>query len=199
MKKNDHLMLLILIITIVFGIGYTSRASTPSDKLIKQRIQSDAADKIRLRETKVDLAVEDGYVVLFGTVDLYIQKMLYEQIAWKTEGVIEVDNEIRVTPGLPQTDAVIERKIMKVVRTYDRLKGLTITVAVKTGVVNIRITLNHPSDVLFLKRKVAEIDGVISINIQAKFFAYLPVFTNRCYVSGFLPPTPGTIQNIHFA
>ena len=73
-----------------------------------------------------------------------------------------MDNEIRVVPRLPKTDAVIERKIMNIVRTYDRLKGLTITVAVKTGVVNIRIILNCPSDVLFLKRKVAEIDGVIS-------------------------------------
>jgi len=37
--------------------------------------------------------------------------MIYEQIAWKTEGVIEIDNEIRVVPGWPQTDAVIDRKI----------------------------------------------------------------------------------------
>jgi hypothetical protein len=54
-------------------------------------------------------------IVLFGEVGLYIQKMIYEQIAWKTEGVIEIDNEIRVVPGWPQTDAVIDRKIMEVV------------------------------------------------------------------------------------
>jgi hypothetical protein len=31
--------------------------------------------------------VTKGYVVLYGTVGFYIQKMLYEQIAWKTGGV----------------------------------------------------------------------------------------------------------------
>jgi osmotically-inducible protein OsmY len=52
-----------------------------SDKAIKQRIEDQAADTLGLRKTKVDLAVEEGYVVLYGTVGLYIQKMLYEQLA----------------------------------------------------------------------------------------------------------------------
>jgi osmotically-inducible protein OsmY len=120
---------------------------------------------------KVDLAVEEGYVVLYGTVGLYIQKMLYEQIAWKTEGVVEVDNEIRVVPRLVQSDAVIERKIMELAQTHRRLQGVNVIVTVVKGAVQIRTTLNHPQDVLFLKRRVAEIDGVISINIQAKFIA----------------------------
>ena len=47
----------------------------------KQRIEDQAADTLSLRKTQVDLAVEEGYVVLYGTVSLYIQKMLYEQIA----------------------------------------------------------------------------------------------------------------------
>ena len=97
--------------------------------------------------------------------------MLYDQIAWRANGVIEVDNEIRVVPRLPQTDEEIERKIKKVIRTYNRFQKATIIPEVNKGEVNIRITLNHPADVLFLKRRVAEIDGVISIAIQAKFIA----------------------------
>ena len=80
-----------------------------------------------------------------------------------------MDNEIRVVPRLAQRDAVIERKIMELVQTHRRFQGVNIIVAAKAGAVHIRITLDHPSDVLFLKHKVAEIDGVISINIQAKF------------------------------
>ena len=52
---------------------------------------------------------------------LPVVKMLYEQIAWKTEGVIEVDNEIRVVPRFAQSDAVIERKIRDQDRTADGL------------------------------------------------------------------------------
>jgi osmotically-inducible protein OsmY len=97
--------------------------------------------------------------------------MLYEQIAWKTEGVVEVDNEIRVVPRLAQNDAVIERKIIELVQTHRRLQGVNVIVTVEKGAVQIRTTLDHPQDVLFLKRRVAEIEGVVDINIQAKFFA----------------------------
>jgi osmotically-inducible protein OsmY len=169
MKKNRKLMLFVALITIVFGMAHAHSALAMSNKIIKQRIEDKAADTFRLRGTKVDLAVEDGYVVLYGTVGLYIQKMLYEQIAWKIKGVVEVDNEIRVMPGFPQTDTVIERKIMELVQTHRRFQGVDVNVTVKEGAVHIRTTLDHPRDVLFLKSRIAEITGVISINIQAKF------------------------------
>jgi osmotically-inducible protein OsmY len=169
MKKKRNQMLLVGLIIIVSGITHTHTVLAMSDNIIKQRIEDEAVGTLSLRETKVDLAVEDGYVVLYGTVDLYIQKMLYEQIAWKTEGVVEVDNEIRVVPGLPQSDAIIERKIMEIAQTHRRFQGVEVDVTVKEGAVYIRTTLDHPRDVLFLKSRVAEITGVISINIQAKF------------------------------
>ncbi len=169
MKKNRKLMLIVALITIVFGMAHAGAALAMSNKIIKQRIEDEAADTFRLRGTKVDIAVEDGYVVLYGTVGLYIQKMLYEQIAWKTKGVVEVDNEIRVVPGLPQSDTVIEHKIMELVQTHRRFQGVNVIVTVIKGAVHIRATLEHPQDVLFLKRRVAEIEGVTAINIQAKF------------------------------
>lgn len=169
MTKNRNLMLLVVLIITVSGITHAHAALAMSDKIIKQRIEDQAADTFRLRGMKVELAVEDGYVVLYGTVGLYIQKMLYEQIAWKTKGVVEVDNEIRVVPGLQQTDKAIERKIMEIVQTHRRFQGVDVNVTVTEGAVHIRTTLDHPRDVLFLKSRVAEITGVISINIQAKF------------------------------
>jgi osmotically-inducible protein OsmY len=169
MKKNRNLMLLVVLIIIVSGIAHAQAALAMSNKIIKQRIEDEAAETLSLRETKVGLVVEDGYVVLYGTVGLYIQKMLYEQIAWKTKGVVEVDNEIRVVPGLPQTDKAIERKIMEIVQTHRRFQGVDVNVTVKEGAVHIRTTLDHPRDVLFLKHRIAEIKGVIDIYIQAKF------------------------------
>jgi hypothetical protein len=168
MKKNRNMMLLVVLIIIVSGITHAHAALGMSDKAIKQGIEDQAADTLSLRKTKVDLAVEEGYVVLYGTVGLYIQKMLYEQIAWKTEGVVEVDNEIRVVPRLAQSDAVIKRMIRELAQTHRRLQGVNGIVAVEKGANQIRTTLDHPQDVLFLKRRVAEIDGVTDINIQAK-------------------------------
>jgi hypothetical protein len=171
MRVNTKLILTVLVLILAFGWLYLPHASALSDELIKQNIENDAADTLRLRATKVDLVVADGNVVLFGEVGLYIQKMLYEKIAWKNQGVVEVDNEIRVVPRLPQTDAAVERKIMQVIQTHQRFKGAKVAVTVETGNVFIRINLDHPSDILFLKHRVAEIEGVTSIEIQAKFFA----------------------------
>ena len=161
MKKNLNLMMLVVLILIVFVTTHAHATLAMRDKIIKRQIEGKAADTFRLRGSKIDLLVEDGYVVLYGTVGLYIQKMLYEQIAWKTKGVFEVDNEISVVPGLPQTDTAIERKIMELVQTHRRFQCVNVIVMVLKGAVHIRVTLDHPLDVLFLKHKVAEIDGVI--------------------------------------
>jgi len=142
-----------------------------SDISIKQQIEKKAGENANLRTGKVKVAVENGFVVLYGSVDRYIQKMFYEKIAWKTDGVVEVENEIRVIPRVLQADAAIERKVKEIVQTYSRFKGVSISVTVKSGAVNVLITLNHPADVLFLKNRVAEIDGVVSIDIMAKFVA----------------------------
>ncbi len=169
MKKKPKLLLFVALIIIMSGIAYAGAEPATSDKIIKQRIEDKAADTFRLKGTKVDLAVEDGYVVLHGMVGLYLQKMLYEQIAWKTKGVVEVDNEIRVVPRLPRTDPAIERKIMELFQTQRRLQSVDVNVTFKEGAVYLRTTLDHPRDILFLKSRVAEITGVISISIQAKF------------------------------
>ena len=49
---------------------------------------------------------------------------------------------------------------------YDRFQGVSISVTVKAGVVNVLITLNHSVDVLFIKSRIAEIDGVVSAHLQ---------------------------------
>ena len=159
-----------------------------SDDAIKQKIESETNDSYNLRAKKVKIAVENGYVVLYGTVNKYIQKMLYEKITWKTEGVVEVDSEIQVVPIILQTDDAIERKVKEIVQTYPQFQGVSLNVAVKAGAVNVLIRLNHPGDVLFLKKKIAEINGVTSIDILAKFIAWIPF--------GLLPDgaTPWPIQ-----
>jgi hypothetical protein len=152
-----------------------SHASSVSDDVIEQKIASEVSGTHGLRETNVKIAVENGNVVLYGTVDKYIQLMLYEKITWKTEGVVEVDNEIQVVPKFPQTDAAIQRKVKEVVKTHRQFEGIKINVTVEAGAVDVLIELNHPSDVLFLKNRIAEINGVISIDIMAKFIAMDPL------------------------
>lgn len=169
MKTIRNLFLPVVLIIVIFGIVVCLDALAISDKSIQKAIEAKVENTSKLKRVEVKVAVEEGNVILYGTVALYIQKILYEQIAWKTVGVVEVDNEIRVVPQFSQTDPAIERNIMEIVHTHNRLHDMDLKVTVEEGIVSIRGTFEHPSDVLFLKHRVAEIEGVIAVNLQANF------------------------------
>jgi hypothetical protein len=172
MKKFYTMTVFLIAFNMLFGLIVAPLASFTQDDTIKQKIENAASKNSDLRDgSKVKIAVENGYVVLYGTADRYIQKMLFEKIAWKTEGVVEVENEIQIVPKLPQTDAAIERRIKEILQTYPQFQGISVSVSVEAGAVDVLIRLNHPADVVFLKNRIAEIEGVISIDIQAKFIA----------------------------
>ena len=117
------IILPLVAIIVMFVVVVWADTLALSDESIKKGIEGRVANSAELKEAKVNVAVESGNVVLYGAVALYIQKMIYEQIAWKTVGVVEVDNEIRVAPKLPQTDFAIERKIMEIVHTHSQFHG----------------------------------------------------------------------------
>ena len=169
MSYSRNRKLFILALTVLLGMAYVTQALALSDETINQRIEDVAADTPELRETKVRIAIEDGYVVLYGEVRLYSQKMMYGRIAWQTMGVVEVENEIRVVPVVPLDDAAIVHKIREIVKTYRRFHSAQVKIKVEQGCVFLRLTLEHPRDVLFLKHRVAEIEGVIAIKIDASF------------------------------
>jgi osmotically-inducible protein OsmY len=160
-------------IMVVFALGFALPPVKPamamSDKVIKQRIENEAAADHRLKESMVTIDVMRGFVILRGKVSVYIKKMLLEQIAWTTVGVIEVENEIRVIPALPVTDDVIKRQVMDALHAHQRFADINAAVVVEAGVVFIQAIFKDPHDVQKLKHKVAEIQGVREIRIQAEF------------------------------
>lgn len=160
-----------IIITCVFGfaLAHVQPLMAMSDKVIKQKIELETEADHRLRETMVVVDVMQGFVVLRGKVNAYIQKMLFEQIAWKTMGVVEVENEIRVVPDLPATDEAIKRRVMEILHAHESFANIDATISVEAGFVYIQATFKDPHDVQKLKHKVAEIQGVMAIIIRAEF------------------------------
>ena len=83
-----------------------------SDADLKHWIESRAArTPVLMTADEVRVDVDDGFVVLSGQVHLLAQRMEYDQIAWQTIGVREVDNEIVVIPAEVSSDSEIERKV----------------------------------------------------------------------------------------
>jgi len=138
---------------------------------LSDRIRTEAAGDRALAGTSVTIETEGGAVVLGGTVRLYSQKLRWEQVAWRTAGVEDVDNEIRVLPVMPIGDDGLRRAIATLIHDTPRFHGARLSVDVARGVVRLSGTFHDAADVLLLKHRVAEIEGITGITIDARFRA----------------------------
>lgn len=95
--------------------------------------------------------------------------MLYERIAWQTPDVVEVDTEIHVVPQAPLSDAAIERKFREIIKLHEQFLSSEMKVTVVRGTVFLDGSFGHPQEVIFLKKRMAAIEGVIAIDIDVAF------------------------------
>ncbi len=160
-------LVVFLIITTLFSLSSPARDSDEGG--LHQRIEDQVLSDEQLQGTQVVLAVKGGDVVLSGTVRLYSQKMRYEQLVWQTSGVMDVDNEIRVRPHGLISDRDIKSQILNIKQKYQRFQGAVIRTVVNNGHVSVNGTFQDASDVLFFKHRIAEIEGVIRIEIEVKY------------------------------
>src|SRR5919197_1929513 len=162
------LVLLCVVMGLVGSAGLVSGYAA-GDREILEHIAVQTHHDERLEGTTVHVAVRGGQVILSGTVYLYSQKMLYEHIVGRTPGVVEINNDIRVVPRLPVEDAEIAGHIRTLIKAHQRFQNAEITVDVTQGAVSLSGTFHDPSDFLFLKHQVEEIEGVIRLEIMARF------------------------------
>jgi len=161
------------VLLLILVLVQVTPALARSDDLIQHEIEVQIAESAKLRGASIEVQVVQRFVVLTGQVRIYEQKLISERIAWTTLGVFEVDNEIRVVPMSPLSDAAIEQKVKEIVKADEQLRAAEVTINVTNGEVFLRGSFLGFRDPLRLKHKVAEIEGVIDIKISAAFFARL--------------------------
>ena len=142
-----------------------------SDDFLKREIEAQIEKSQALQDTRINVHVQERLVVLAGQVRLYEQKLVSDRIAWTTPGVFEVDNEIRVVPKLPLSDGAIERRIREIVSADERFSAAGLVIRVSNGKVFVKGRFLGYRDPSVLKHKVAEIEGVVTIEIGAAFLA----------------------------
>jgi osmotically-inducible protein OsmY len=162
------LVLLCVVMGLVGSPGLVSGYAA-GDREILEHIAVQTHHDERLEGTEVHIVVRGGQILLSGTVYLYSQKMLYEHIVGRTPGVAEIHNNIRVVPRLPVDDAEVAGHIRTLIKGHQRFQNTEITVDVTAGAVSLSGTFHDPGDLLFLKHQVAEIEGVIRLEIMARF------------------------------
>jgi osmotically-inducible protein OsmY len=168
-SQSAWLLVLVCVVRGLVGIPGLVSGYVAGDREILEHIALQTHHDERLEDTEVHIVVQGGQVGLSGTVYLYSQKMLYEYIVGRTPGVVEIHNGIRVAPRLPVEDAEIAGHIRTLIKDHQRFHNAEITVDVTEGAVSLSGTFYDPGDFLFLKRQVAQIEGVIRLVIMARF------------------------------
>ncbi|MEN8167903.1 MAG: BON domain-containing protein [Pseudomonadota bacterium] len=159
------------VLLLILALFQVTPALARSDDLIQREIEMQIAESTALRSTRIEVHVEERLVVLSGEVRLYEQRLIAERISWTTLGVFEVDNEIRVVPKLVLSDAAIEQKIREIVKADERFRATGLVVRVNNGKVFLSGSFLDFHDPSILKHKVAEIEGVVGIEVHAAFLA----------------------------
>lgn len=165
-----NLRLLAGCLALVASLGPGPTRAEDSDAELRARLEQ-VLGRISAPGGDIRVAVSGGDVLLYGTVRLLEHALRAEQAVWKTEGVHDVDNELRIAPLARGSDAAIEREIRAILASEARFLGVQMQIEVDSGDVVLRGRIPHPSDVLALKHRVARIEGVISIEIEPLLIA----------------------------
>ena len=166
MNKKMYTLPVLFFIVALFQIN---SALAKSDDHIKSEIEEKISETSELQNISIKIDVEQRLVILSGNVRLLEQKLITERIAWTTMGVSEVDNEIQVVPKKPLADAGIEKKIKMLIKSDTQFVTAGIAVQVVNGEVVLTGNFVNLRDPSRLKHKVAEIEGVLDIKMNASF------------------------------
>jgi osmotically-inducible protein OsmY len=141
------------------------------DVELRARIEAKLAELPGREGAEIRVMVRNGQVLLQGRVRLLEQSLRAEQAAWKTSGVLDLENELRVvSPGVGG-DAAIEQRIRMIIKGDERFIDTNLRLEVTAGEVRLRGLFQDPADVLALKHRIASIPGVLGVEIDAVLVA----------------------------
>ena len=92
-------------------VRFPTTRAVPTDIEITTNIENKLNWNSQINASGIKVRTTDGIVTLSGVVDTYWEKGLAEDVALYTDGVIDVVNELTVTPVKSIIDIDIERRL----------------------------------------------------------------------------------------
>jgi len=90
--------------------------SFPSDKDLKEFIETSLDWDADIDSNKITVSVDSGVVKLLGTVDAYWKKVQAEEDAYKINGVVAITNELAIVTTKKWSDETIAKDIEEAMR-----------------------------------------------------------------------------------
>jgi osmotically-inducible protein OsmY len=123
-------------------VSFPSAYEIPADAEISFNVTSSLLWSPTVDATQIHVSVAGGVVTLSGAVESYWQKQRAGEIAANTGGVIDVRNELTVTPTSPGSlDDNIRQDIIAALQRNARVDTAQMDIEVGDGVVTLRGTV----------------------------------------------------------
>ncbi len=143
----------------------------PTDEEIKSNVEVRLLWNNQINASKIIVETDEGFVTLSGEVESYWEKILAEDIATSTQGVVGVINKLLVMPRKTSIDIDIENDIKKAYQRSALVDENAIEVSVKDGVVRLTgevpffVMKKEALDIAFYTSGVIDIVDDISIGV----------------------------------
>ncbi len=113
----------------------------PEDEEVRSAIHSHLEGNPEIDADYITVSVDSGQVVLKGTVDSYLSRVLAENLAADVRGVTEVNNELAVVTSDSYEDEAIAGDIRAALGRDFRIEENSVQVAVRNGLVTLSGTV----------------------------------------------------------
>lgn len=110
----------------------------PKDEEIKWNIASTFTLNSQIDETDIDISVNNGIVMLDGSVDQFWKKLYVEEIVFQVPGVIDVINMLSVVPEGKPYDEKIAFDITTALERIGDINLETVNIEVNNGKVTLK-------------------------------------------------------------
>ncbi|KXG75090.1 BON domain-containing protein [Thermotalea metallivorans] len=131
------------------------------DDLIVDQIKDQLEEKMQASAMDINLFCKDGYVHMYGMVDVLAEKKKAESIAKSVKGVRKIENKITVAMDSNITDKHMEKEIIHRLTRGERSESLLgVSVKVEDGVANLMGTAKTLRDAHGAMAVASEVRGI---------------------------------------
>lgn len=136
-----------------------------SDRDLKQRILRELKWDSRIAWASISVDVTDGIVTLIGTVPTYVQKIAAQEAAHRVQGVLDVANDIEVTPveRFVRTDSEIAGAVRNALEWDALVPNELIQSTVSDGWVTLEGEVDFGRERTDAERSIRRLAGVVGV------------------------------------
>lgn len=138
----------------------------PSDNEIRSNVRRSLRWDSTIDDGGIKVSVDNGVVMLDGSVPSYWQKFKAQDLAGNVKGVIDVDNDLSIAPLKNYADDLIKEEVTAEIGRNLKDNGTMVDVTVDNGIVTLSGRVPDLSSYRAAENISYYVRGVINVNNQ---------------------------------